>query len=63
VMTISCADLLRVMAFAQLTRRASLRDTEACLSANETKLFLMGMRGGSAGTLYAFRCPVNAGLA
>jgi transposase len=45
VRTLSCADLFRVMAFAQLTWRESLRDIEVCLTANHTKLFHMGMKG------------------
>ncbi len=45
VRTLGCADLFRVMAFAQLTWRESLRDIEACLSANQAKLFHMGMKG------------------
>ena len=42
--TLSCAEQFRVMAFAQLTWRESLRDIEACLSANATKLYHMGFR-------------------
>src|SRR5207245_3497857 len=34
----------RVMAFAQLTYRESLRDIEACLSAQASKLYHMGFR-------------------
>lgn len=45
VRTLSCADLFRVMAFAQLTWRESLRDIEVCLTANQAKLFHMGMKG------------------
>ena len=45
VRTLSCADLFRVMAFAQLTWRESLRDIEVCLGANQSKLFHMGMKG------------------
>jgi hypothetical protein len=45
VRTLGCADLFRVMAFAQLTWRESLRDIEVCLTANQGKLFHMGMRG------------------
>jgi hypothetical protein len=45
VRTLDCADLSRVMAFAQLTWRESLRDIEACLAANQTKLFHMVLRG------------------
>lgn len=44
VRTLGCADLFRVMAFAQLTWRESLRDIEACLAANHTKLFHMGLK-------------------
>ena len=45
VRTLSCADLFRVMAFAQLTWRESLRDIEVCLTANQAKLFHMGIKG------------------
>ena len=45
VRTLNCADLFRVMAFAQLTWRESLRDIEVCLTANQAKLFHMGMKG------------------
>jgi hypothetical protein len=44
VRTLGCADLFRVMAFAQLTWRESLRDIEVCLSANRAKLFHMGLK-------------------
>ncbi|MEW6684429.1 MAG: IS4 family transposase [Nitrospirota bacterium] len=44
VRTRGCAELFRVMAFAQLTWRESLRDIEACLAANQTKLFHMGLK-------------------
>jgi hypothetical protein len=44
VRTLSCADLFRVMAFAQLTWRESLRDIEACLAAHQTRLFHMGLK-------------------
>jgi hypothetical protein len=42
--TLSCAAHYRVMAFAQLTYRESLRDIEACLSAQTSKLYPMGFR-------------------
>jgi Domain of unknown function (DUF4372)/Transposase DDE domain len=48
VRTLSCADLFRVMAFAQLTWRESLRDIEACLAANQAKLFHMGLPAAPA---------------
>lgn len=39
-----CLDQYLVMAFAQLTYRDSLRDIEACLRAQQTKLYHMGIR-------------------
>jgi len=48
VSTLGCADLFRIMAFLQLTWRESLRDSEACLTANQTKLFHMGLKGSPA---------------
>lgn len=44
VRTLTCAEQFRVMAFAQLTYRESLRDIEACLSAQAAKLYHMGFR-------------------
>lgn len=44
VRTLSCTEQFRVMAFAQLTYRESLRDIEACLAAQATKLYHMGFR-------------------
>jgi hypothetical protein len=44
VRTLSCAEHWRVMAFAQLTYRESLRDIEACLGAQASKLYHMGLR-------------------
>jgi transposase len=44
VRTLPCAEQFRVMAFAQLTYRESLRDIEACLSAQAAKLYHMGFR-------------------
>ena len=44
VRTLTCAEQFRVMAFAQLTYRESLRDIEVCLSAQEAKLYHMGFR-------------------
>ena len=44
VRTLSCADVFRVMAFAQLTWRESLRDIEVCLTSNQAKLFHMGLK-------------------
>ncbi len=44
VKSFRCADHYRVMAFAQLTYRESLRDIEACLRAMRSKLFHMGIR-------------------
>jgi hypothetical protein len=44
VKSLRCAEHFRVMAFAQLTYRESLRDIEACLSAQASKLYHMGFR-------------------
>ena len=45
VKSFSCLDQYLCMAFAQLTYRESLRDIEACLRAQETKLYHMGIQG------------------
>jgi hypothetical protein len=45
VRTLSCAAQYQAMAFAQITYRESLRDIEACLSAQSAKLYHMGFRG------------------
>ena len=45
IKSFSCWDQFLCMAFAQLTYRESLRDIEACLRANQTKLYHMGIRG------------------
>jgi Domain of unknown function (DUF4372)/Transposase DDE domain len=44
VRKLSCAAQYQIMAFAQLTYRESLRDIEACLSAQASKLYHMGLR-------------------
>jgi hypothetical protein len=44
VRRLTCAEQFRVMAFAQLTWRESLRDIEATLGANSSKLYAMGFR-------------------
>jgi hypothetical protein len=45
VRTFSCLDQFLSMAFAQVTYRERLRDIEACLRAQPTKLYHMGLRG------------------
>jgi IS4 transposase len=45
VKSFSCLDQYLCMAFAQLTYRESLRDIEACLRAQQAKLYHMGIRG------------------
>jgi len=42
VKSLTCAEQFRVMAFAQLTYRESLRDIAVCLSAQSSKLYHMG---------------------
>lgn len=44
VKTFSCLNQYLCMAFAQLTYRESLRDVEACLRAQQSKLYHMGIR-------------------
>lgn len=43
VKSLTCAQQFRIMAFAQLTWRESLRDIEVCLSAQSSKLYHMGI--------------------
>jgi transposase len=45
VRTLRCTEHFRVMAFAQITYRESLRDIEACLGSQPSKLYGMGLRG------------------
>jgi len=45
VRSFACLDQYLCMAFAQLTYRESLRDIEACLRAQQQKLYHMGIRG------------------
>lgn len=44
VRRMSCAEQFRVMAFAQLTWRESLRDIEVTLAANQNRLYAIGLR-------------------
>jgi hypothetical protein len=44
IRTLTCAEHFRILAFAQLAYRESLRDIEACLSAQAAKLYHMGIR-------------------
>ena len=44
VRTLRCTEQFRAMAFAQITYRDSLRDIEACLGAQPSKLYAMGFR-------------------
>jgi hypothetical protein len=44
VRTLRCTEHFRVMAFAQITYRESLRDIEACLGSQPSKLCSMGLR-------------------
>ena len=48
VKSFSCLDQYLSMAFAQLTYRESLRDIEACLRAQSSKLYHLGIRGNVA---------------
>lgn len=42
--TLNCAEHFRILAFAQLTYRESLRDIETCLGAHAAKLYHLGIR-------------------
>lgn len=44
VRRMNCAEQFRILAFAQLTWRESLRDIEVTLGANASKLYAMGLR-------------------
>ena len=44
VRTLTCTDHFRILAFAQLTYRESLRDIEVCLAAQSAKLYHLGIR-------------------
>src|SRR5580698_7068109 len=44
VRSLRCGEQFRIMAFAQMTYRESLRDIEACLGAQPSKLYGMGLR-------------------
>ena len=44
VRRLRCSEQFRIMAFAQMTYRESLRDIEACLGAQPSKLYGMGLR-------------------
>jgi IS4 transposase len=44
IRTLPCTEQFRVMAFAQLAYRESLRDIESCLAAQAQKLYHMGLR-------------------
>jgi Domain of unknown function (DUF4372) len=48
VKSFSCLDQYLCMAFAQLTYRESLRDSQACLRAQASKLYHLGIRGSIA---------------
>ena len=48
VQSFSCLDQFLSMAFAQLTFRESLRDIEACLRAQRSKLYHLGIRSAVA---------------
>lgn len=44
VRTLTCTEQFRILAFAQLTYRESLRDIEVCLASQAGKLYHMGLR-------------------
>lgn len=54
VQKFSCLDQFLCMAFAQLTYRESLRDIEACLCAQKSKLYHMGIRADVSKSTLAY---------
>ncbi len=56
----SSLDQFLCMAFAQLTYRDSVRDIEACLRAQSSTLYHMGIRGGISRSTW--RTPTNIGI-
>lgn len=54
VQSFSCLDQFLTMAFAQLTYRESLRDIEACLQAQQNKLYHMGIRSDVSRSTLAY---------
>jgi len=46
IQSLTCADYFRIMAFAQLTYRDSLRDTVTCLQSVRSKWYHLGIRSG-----------------
>jgi Domain of unknown function (DUF4372) len=63
VRKLSCAAQYQIMAFAQLTYRESLRDIEACLSAQRAKLYHMGFREPVRRSTLADAAILNSGFA
>lgn len=60
VKSFSCLDQFLSMAFAQLTYRESLRDIEACLRVQRSKLYHLGIRSTVArNTLGGFNSEVH----
>lgn len=53
IKTFSCGDQFLCLAFTQLTYRESFRDIEACLRAQQSKLYHMGSRGHVSRTTLA----------
>ena len=62
VSELSCADVFRAMAFAQLTGLDSIRGVHVCLGAMSGKLFHMGMKG-TPGSLHTLGRAESARLA
>ena len=57
----SCLDRYLAMAFAQLTFRESLRDIEACLHAQSSKLYHLGFAVASHATRSPMPTPRGTG--
>ena len=59
VSTLPRTEHFRIMAYAQLTWRESLRDIEAIFNANTTKLYGMDLRGSSPTFIHISDCKMD----
>src|SRR5439155_912501 len=62
VKSFSCLDHYLCMAFAQLTYRESLRDIEACLRAQASKLYHMGIKSRVLSTSWTEATSTSSGF-
>ena len=61
IQSFTCLDQFLCLAFAQLTFRESLRDIEACLRAQQPKLYHMGFRGAVSRSNLGYAKSIETG--